>query len=169
MSRFHLSLVTACLAGLLLQTTFAAEKGVQLSNSHLRVVLADDGSRILELTELPSGFNLLDGKGAHHLWSIAMADGAEQLDIQPGMAKSFRAEPLRETAPAMRLTWEDFHLAGAPGLKVVGTVRLDPDTSISRWRISIENSAKLRVGKVRYPIISGIRERKDEQLAVPAC
>jgi hypothetical protein len=139
-----------------------------ISNGALRLKFSGADGALTSFVDTRRFEELLDPKANRQsLWELETVSVTNRIRIASGDSGIFRAEQLGNGTNGVRLTWEKFQSPDAPELKVQAIVKLDEGEAISRWTITLENTGKLAIDKVRFPIISGIRQRTNESLAVP--
>ena len=142
---------------------------VRVADGRLQIGLDTTGGSLRELVQLSDGYNkIAEGRPAFGLWQISAGIGEASQEISAEQAGTPRIERMSGAPPGLRLVWEKVAVAGVEPLRVEVVVRLgQQDAPISRWELSVEKPKNLRLKQVRFPRVSGLRDRGDEVLAVP--
>ena len=145
---------------------------IRLENARLRLDIDARDGRVVGLRDRRTGQAFVTGiPDTLGLWDLRApgpAGGAVRR-VRPADAGLFRwSRTGGGEAPALQLTWENFGIPDAPGLRVTAVVRLRAGAPTSEWRIRLDGIAGLGVDSVRYPRLGGIPSLGDaEELAVP--
>ena len=146
---------------------------VSIENNSIRIGFDSADGRLVELVEREGGRNLVRARTVAGPRSAAEDPGVWQLEllggdtITPARAHHFDVERLRGER-ALRLTWKNFDVEGSRDLAVTVTVRLDPDSALSEWRIALHGAGALPVERVHFPRVVAIASLGPrERLAVP--
>ena len=164
-----LAMRAALVAGTLLcSVPVMAEPQVFLmDNGHLRVGLNSSDGRLVEFTDLKAGWNhIAEAASPLSLWKIEALRDGRRTELNPAKAERFRLEPGRERHSA-RLTWSGFQAEVGPHVQVTVEAGLEPNTSVCRWSITVENLHGLTLERLHFPQFPAIRPQEDEYLAVP--
>ena len=149
------------------RTVVARPAAAYLSGGGLRIGIDRQGGRLVELKDLTAKRDLTGG-GPAALWELEFLPGQNLTNLTPGQAKSFHCEQVGNgRARRLELTWREFGLQHAPGLRVGARVSLDGDLPLSRWTIRIEGLDGLRLDKVHFPRLDNLPRHDHEMLAVP--
>ncbi len=138
----------------------------RISNDGIRIGIGDAG-RIVELIERVSGHGFAS-TNAQPLWSMRLVSGTATNALDASGAGHVECRASDDDPPGLRLTWDGFGAAGAPGVRVEIRVRLDPREPVSRWEFLVEKPSDSALEEVRFPRLSGLPPQDEEFLAVPA-
>jgi len=144
----------------------AAEDVFGVSNARLEVGVGHEHGDLARLIDAHTRQNFAGtASSGAGLWELALFP-AEKI-LSPADAKSFRCQAISGKQPALRLTWDQFALSGAPALRVEVVVRLEPRQPMSRWELGVTGLGELGIRQVRFPRIINIPRQEQERLAVP--
>jgi hypothetical protein len=143
----------------------ASTQAVRVSNGHLRVGVDRQSGRLVELLDLRTGQDFISlGSDPGSPWQLTLA--GEDPSLTPADAGTFQWETAGDRA--LRLTWEDFGVAGAPDLRVVVSIELANGEPMSEWDVAIEGLGEVGLETVLFPRVPGIAPLGGaERLAVP--
>ncbi|HOX58340.1 MAG TPA: DUF6259 domain-containing protein [Candidatus Paceibacterota bacterium] len=145
---------------------FAAQDVFHVSNGSLEIGVSRERGELVRLADTHTRQNFTGAAPAGAgLWELVLTPARKVLS--PADAHSFRCQLLRGKAPAMRLTWDGFGLAAAPGLRVEAVARLEPKQPMSRWELTVSGLGELGIGQARFPRLVNIPRQSNERLAVP--
>ena len=119
-----------------------------------------------EFVDVRTGFNHLSAEEKPlALWQITVRDG----DTVRTFAADEGGPPRVESLPGgLRLVWDRVGPASSKPFGVEATIRLDgDDASLSRWEISVEKPAGVRLESIQFPRLTALAPRENEHLAVP--
>lgn len=144
----------------------AAEDVFGMSNGRLEVGLEREHGDLVRLTDSRARQDFAGtASSGGGLWELALLPSGKVLS--PADAKSFQCQPISGRQPALRLTWDQFGVAGAPALRVVVVVRLEPGQPMSRWELGVTGLGEAGIRQVRFPRVVNIPRQENERLAVP--
>jgi hypothetical protein len=144
----------------------AAGDRLELSNGRLEIGVGREHGDLVRLIDSHTQQNFAGMAPTNAaLWELALLPEAKTLS--PSDAKSFHSQPVSGKEPALRLTWEQFEVSAAPGLRVEVMVRLERGQPMSRWELAVSGLGGLSVGQIRFPRIVNIPRQENERLAVP--
>ena len=145
----------------------AASLAFPLQNEHLEVDLDYSDGRLMGFLDRHAHWNHVSDQATFlDLWKLEVVSGGKRMTLSPRQVKACRLDPGRDQH-SLRLSWWDFGLESAPGLRVVVEVELERTSAMSRWGMTIENQRGLLLEKVQFPQFSAIRPQTNECLAVP--
>ncbi|WP_339917384.1 DUF6259 domain-containing protein [Yeosuana marina] len=104
-------------------------------------------------------------KPTESLWKIDFLQTSGVKTIEMSAASGFQF--LKQDAHTLVLTWNNFKGIDNQKFKVIATVKLIENKPLSSWKISVEGIEGEKISRVVFPIISGIKDLGDENLAVP--
>jgi hypothetical protein len=164
---FLLALITF-LGLLLLPPNLGATEMVRISNEYLRIGIAADNGRLVELTDLVSGHNFAsNATNAPALWMLDLAVGSGSRKVKPSEAGAFVCRNVPGAQPALQLSWSNFASNDVRELCVDVIVRLDATEPGSRWKIAVTKPRPCALAKVHFPYLPDLPMQTNEVLAVP--
>lgn len=111
-------------------------------------------------------YNFLDSENnSESLWKIDLFQPSGIKTIDMRAASNFHF--LKRDTNTLVLIWDHFKEIKNRNFKVTATIKLKDDMPLSSWKIAVEGIKDVQVSKVVFPIISGIKDIGDENLAVP--
>lgn len=162
---------TAILVLLLLALPAGAAKPgpIRVEDSRLRLELDGATGSLLGLTAIPGGFNQLAVTSSPlGLWRITLREGDQARELSAEDQPPPQVDRLPSPAPGLRLTWDNVAAGGSRPLRVEVRVRLGQrDEALSRWELSVAKPPAVRITKVAFPRVTGLRPRPHEALAIP--
>jgi hypothetical protein len=145
----------------------AGPEAIYLSGSGLRIGVDRHTGGLVALKDLMAKRDLT-GPEAAPLWELEFSPDQGLGPLTPKQAKSFHCQRMGNGGlQGLQLTWEEFGLAAASGLRVEVRVSLDGQLPLSRWNIRIEGLSEARLGKVHFPRLVNLPRQENEMLAVP--
>lgn len=143
-----------------------AENRVSLSNGKIRVELDSGSGALLNFRDQVRSFDFLEGANpGGSPWEIVIKGKSA-----PDTLNIFSATHFSATFPdssTLVAEWSEFRGAGYRNLRVIATIHLQDNSSLSSWKISVDGIKGMEVGSVVFPRISGLKKRDDQNLAVP--
>lgn len=127
----------------------------EIDNGSLRMAFAPDG-RLVSMQDVRTGFEFIDCESVTGpCWNLRRADGT-QLD-EGSIFLGFR----QNDRLSLMMDWEM-----TSGAKVSAKVRLDEEKPLSYWTVSVTGIKDQEAFDLRYPLLQGIREFDNEDMAV---
>lgn len=147
-------LLSALVAVVLGTTAFGETR--EISNGSLRIAFDASDGRLVSLQDVRSGVEFIDPAAVSGpCWNLRRADGSQ-------LGEGSSLLDIREAGDlSMVMDWEM-----ASGARVEAKVRLDPEKPLSYWTVAVSGIKDLEAFDLRYPVIQGIRELENEDLAV---
>lgn len=141
---------------------------VRVAHGGLRLGFDDQRGALVELTDVATGQAFVTpGAGPAELWLLDLPAGGTAASVTPADAGRFEMRR-PDGSDVLTLSWWDFGLEAAPGLRVTITVAPRGDEALTEWRIALAGLGTLGVEHVRFPRIVGIPPLgAGEELAVP--
>jgi hypothetical protein len=144
----------------------------RLASAVLQVGVDSGTGQLVELIDRPSGHNFALSRAgaaaAPALWTLELMVGGATRTLQPAEARRFECQPIAGESPALRLTWSDFAVESAPGLRVEITGRMAGDEAGCRWELVVSKPRDCGLQQVVFPRLTELPAQADEFLAVPA-
>lgn len=139
----------------------------RLEGGGLRLGIQRATGQIVEFRDLATHQNLANPAfGLGGLWELDLA-ASEINPLTPAHARNRAVSSLAGNVPALRLSWSDFGLPGAPDLRVEVTVTMDAAGPLSHWRLMVTNLGAVKLLRARFPRVLNLSELPDERLALP--
>lgn len=122
--------------------------------------------QLTEFVDVRNGHDFVGDASPNDLWRIDFLTPTDQTPL-PSQAGRFTFRAPVQHSNALELTWQEFGLEKAPGLRIVATVSLVDGEPSSLWSIRVEELSEYRLRSVQYPRIPSIAVQEEESLAVP--
>jgi len=139
---------------------------VYLENSKIQLGFDKTTGALLVFKDLEYSYDYLEIRMNYGTpWEIYIQQtpGNESERIgHPAMFEFNKPDPYK-----LELMWYGFPEATSEELKVIVTIRLEKDKSLSSWKISLQNTKGLLISKVIFPKVAGLKDMGEEYLAVP--
>ncbi len=135
---------------------------VRVADGKLQVGFDSTTGSLREL--IHDGYNqIADSPAPLGLWQVSVANGETTQELTAERAGVPKIERMTGNQPGLRLVWDKVE-----PLRVEVSVRLgQQDAPLSQWELSVTKPKNVRLKQVKFPRISGLRERASEMLAVP--
>ncbi len=143
-----------------------ADKTITIDNGRIEMGFSPGTGSLLFFRDLQDSQELLDTNIIPaSLWEfdIISPSGTEKIDM--GAAGDFSYSKKGHNTLVME--WSAFSLARNKDLKIVATVGLKEDKAMSYWSISMEGTKGMEISQLAFPIINGIKDIGNEEMAVP--
>lgn len=141
--------------------------GPTLQNDSIRIAFDAGTGRLLEFADKRNGHQFLNPAPEDELWTLHATSPAGDVEIKSSLAKSFHHDFVQGRKDALELVWQDFSLAGAPGLRATATISMSPEEPLAYWCMSLDETGDLGVRDLQFPRIQGVAPQEKETLAVP--
>ena len=159
----YCSIAFSCLLGC---KNSEAEQNAIIDNGKIELSFDKNTGAFLVFKNQENSFDFLDSKKlSESLWKIDLLQPSGIKTIDMAAATSFHF--LKQDTHTLVLTWNNFKEIKNKNFKVIATVKLKEDKPLSLWKFSVEGIKDEQVSRVVFPIISGIKDLGDENLAVP--
>ena len=116
--------------------------------------------------DLVNSYEFLDKTAiSGSLWQVDLHRGSTIENIDLNMRSRFhfsKPDPL-----TLILTWDKFPGIKNKAFKVMATVTLDQQKPLSSWKLSVDGTEGMKITRVVFPNISGLKDLGEEYLAVP--
>ncbi len=160
---YHYFLLVAFYVFFLFGCQTIPEKNIVLNNGKLKMEFDRYTGALKVLEDIEQEYNFLDTLFNDRLpWEIV---NGEKVVGRLTDFTGFRYS--KSNSHALVLTWEGVTGVSDEPVKVTATVRLGKDEAVSYWKIAVNASAENKIDRVSFPVIAGIKEMKNEELAVP--
>jgi len=141
-------------------------QSVILENDKIALSFDAQSGNLQTFKNSDNSFSFLDSLNPlKSLWKIDFFQPTTIKSLETTDASDFYY--LKNADNTLVLVWGDFKDIANKDFKVTATVRLEDDRPLSTWKISVEGLKNNKVNRVEFPIISGIKDLGDENLAVP--
>ena len=141
-----------------------ASDTVRVGNARISFGFDGQSGALVEFSDRASGHDFVQMGG--DIWQLERFEGTGA-SLTPRDARRFSARQLPAPRRGAELTWSDFGITGAADFRVVATITLRNDSSISDWRIALEGMGDLRVEQVHFPRIGNMGALPREELVIP--
>lgn len=145
----------------------SSEQNVYLENGKIRLGFNLENGALTSLSDLTGNYELLeDSAGNKSPWEIELFQSEQKpLFFDIYSAKKFRYS--KPDSSTIILRWKRFRSPECKKTEVIVTVKLEAGKALSGWEISVNNIKALKINQLIFPRIAGIKETKNESLAVP--
>lgn len=134
-----------------------------LENRNIRLGFDKGNGTLVSFEDLTYSENLLElNLIRKSLWQIDFKEGTERFSIDMNSAREFNIEKTEDNS--FKLKWGNFKNNSVSNLSVTVSVRLKEANSF--WKINITGIKGKTVEKVIFPRVSGLKDLKEEYLAV---
>lgn len=159
----YCSIVFSCLFGC---KSSEAEQNATIDNGKIKLGFNIITGTFEVFKNYHNSYNFLDPKKlSESLWKLDLLQPSGIKTIDMSAAADFHF--YKQDAYTLVLTWDHFKEIKNKHFKVIATVKLIENKPLSSWKISVEGINNEQVSRVVFPIISGIKDLGDENLAVP--
>ncbi len=145
----------------------SSEQNIYIENGKIRLGFNLKNGELTSLSDLTVNYELLEDSVINKSpWEIESC----QSERQPSVLDIYNASKFRFSKPdssTIILRWEKFRSPECKNTEVVVTIKLEAEKALSRWEISVNKVKGLKIKQVIFPRIAGIKESKNECLAVP--
>jgi len=140
---------------------------VYLKNDRITLGFDRNTGALLGFRDLVNAYEFLDTNiipGS--LWEVDFIRpaGIESIDVT--VPSAFHLS--KRGSSTLILTWENFTELENKDFQITATITLDKDKPLAYWKISLEGTEGMKVNRVVFPKIAGIKDFGEEYLAVPA-
>jgi hypothetical protein len=159
----YCSIAFCCLLGC---KNSEAEQNTIIDNGKIKLGFNNSNGTLEVFKNHKNSYNFLDSiKLSESLWKIDLFQhsGIETIDMASAGSFNF----LKQDTHNLVLTWNNFKDIKNKNFKVIATIKLNEDKPLSSWKITVEGIKDEQLSRVVFPIISGIKNLGDENLAVP--
>lgn len=141
-------------------------KEAVLKNKSIKLVFDDATGNIISFFDLKASLEFLHPKGpSTSLWKLELEEPAGARLIDATAAREFYfSKPDEHT---LVLEWSGFSGVDIAELKVKVIIRLQENQSLSAWNISLSGIAGKQPERIIFPVIGGLQNMGNEELAVP--
>jgi hypothetical protein len=145
------------------ESRFTSGDAVYIENGKIKLGFEKSTGKFIAFTDLINSYEFIDENIVDELpWEInyhSPSAGLIEMDkILPSKFSFSKPDPL-----TLILKWEKFD--GIKDLKLKAKVSLDPEKALSYWGIEIEGMEGMLVESVIFPIMTGIKDMENEELA----
>ncbi len=146
----------------------SARQIVYIENGKIKLGFDKNTGALLVFRDLVDSCEFLDTNITHgySLWEVDFrrASKIETIDMTTSSGFHF-SKPDPST---LVLTWDNFSGIENKDFQITATIMLDKNKPLSSWKVSLEGTEGLKISRVVFPKISGIKNLGDEYLAVPS-
>jgi hypothetical protein len=148
------------------KNTISENQIISINNSLLELGFEKKTGSLLFLDDLINKYEFLDPNiKFSSFWEVQLihSSGTETINMNTLSEFHFsKPGPL-----SLLLTWDNFQGAEYKDLNINVTVTLDENKALSYWDISVEGVKGIKVKKVVFPKIGGLKDMGEEYLSVP--
>ncbi|WP_142784773.1 DUF6259 domain-containing protein [Changchengzhania lutea] len=143
-----------------------SEQNITIENGKIELGFDAHTGALLVFRNIDNSYNFLDSESVPvSLWEVELFNNSETKTIDMTNASDFNFE--KRDAYNLVLTWDKFKEIKNEDFKIIANIKLEKDKTMSSWKITVEGTKGKKISKVVFPIISGIKDLGDENLAVP--
>lgn len=142
------------------------EQDVVLRNGKIELGFSTKTGSFKTFKNINNSFSFLEANPSKKsLWKINFLKPSGIGSIEMTNASNFQY--LKEDNNTLTLVWSNFNVLENKDFKVVAKIKLKEDKPLSDWNIAVEGIDDEKISSVVFPIISGIKDLGNENLAVP--
>jgi len=151
-------------------TLFCCDNNMQsiiLKNGNIQLGFNNQTGQLQNFEAFGNSDSFLDSsQTSESLWKLDLFHSPDDIEtIGSSNAAGFNYR--FKNSNTLKLTWYDFKAVKNPDFKVVATIKLRESSFLSFWSIEVQGIDEQPISKVVFPIVSGIKDLGDENLAVP--
>lgn len=141
-------------------------QNITLGNEKIELSFDKKTGAFLSFKNLDNSYEFIDSNSfSSTLWEVDFLQPSGITTLDMTLASGFHFE--KKDSNTLILTWDNFSGIKTKNFKVSAIITLRKNKPLSSWKISVEGIKNEQVNRVVFPIISGIKDLGDENLAVP--
>lgn len=148
------------ISGLSCTSTGLSEPVISIDNGKIELGFERSTGKLISFSDIETSYNYIDSSAVEGLpWSLNVAAGSSPLGKLPTKVSFKKPDPF-----TLNIKWEQAD--GTDGIKVLASVSLDKEKPLSYWNIKVEGMKEQNIQQVKFPVIAGIKDLGNEELAV---
>ena len=133
---------------------------VSIDNGKIRLSFERSSGKLISFSDINTSYEYIDTAGVKSVpWLLNIAKGSPDIENLPTEVSIKKINPL-----SLEIKWEQANQVAGPQILV--SVSLDKEKSLSYWDIKADGIKGLHIENIQFPVISGIKDLRNEELAV---
>lgn len=133
---------------------------VSISNGKIKLSFDKTSGKIVSFMDVRTSFEYIIPKAVDgDLWKLDIAKGQASIENMPT-----RVVVTKKSTSSLEIAWKQEVYKKGP--EIIVTVTLDKNKALSYWGIKVSKMKGCHIEKVQFPIVRGIKDIGDEDLAV---
>lgn len=142
------------------------EQIVYLENGKIKLGFDSNNGKFLVFQDLVNSHEFLDQNiipGS--MWEVDLLHNSEIKTIDISTSSDFHFS--KPDPYSLVLTWDNISGINKEDFQITASITLDKNKPLSSWKVSLEGTEGIKVSRVVFPKISGLKDLGEEYLAVP--
>ncbi|WP_099463989.1 DUF6259 domain-containing protein [Parabacteroides provencensis] len=132
---------------------------VSIDNGKIKLGFERSTGKLISFSDIATSYEYIDSAAVEGLpWLLDVAAGTPAPEKLPTKVSFQKPDPL-----TLNIEWQQAD--GTNGLKVIASVSLDKEKALSYWNIKVEGMGEQNIQNVKFPVIAGIKDLGNEELA----